>query len=368
MKSPHDVSVLLVKLLLRPITGRAAYLIVVFGLCLISPSLTADLLNLLLAKINVGQLPEYDSMPILGIVIFLVGTSLIVINHFYAPWHKHKEVIGIRHNSLGAFPQEDVRKDLPLLQRLESYREIDVDHSDSYTHGVLTDHHSAIRKLECVPQQLSGFLGSSPDSSIAYYGLPHIPLAFYLGYLLSDSKYRVDLYDFNNESGRWNQLSGIASSIEIDSTLDQMPSSDDSGDIIVAIGISYRVHTSEITELGLPNILTKVEINARHPMRQLIVNHHQVDQVCDEFRLLLEKIKSHFPNRQRIHVFYAGPVSLCFALGRCISERIDPEIIVYNYSSKSKPRYSWSLSMNSSHQATAAFNLIGPTGCEHAPI
>ncbi|MEP4548457.1 MAG: SAVED domain-containing protein [Saccharospirillum sp.] len=359
---------LLVKLLLRPITGRAAYLIVVFGLCLISPSLTVDLLNLLLAKINAGQLPEYESMPILGFIIFLVGASLIIINHIWVPGHNRKEVIGIRHNSLGAFPQEDVRKDLPLLHRLEPYREIDVDHSDSYTHGILTDHQSVIRKLERVPQQLSGFLDSSPDSSIAYYGLPHIPLAFYLGYLLSDSKYRVDLYDFNNESGRWNQLSGVAGSIEIDSALDQIPSSDDSGDIIVAIGISYPVHASEVNELGLSYILATVEINALHPMRQLIVNRHQVDQVCNEFRLSLEKIKNNFPNRQRIHVFYAGPVSLCFALGRCINERIDPEIIVYNYSSKSKPRYSWSLSMNSSNHATAAFNLAGLTGREHAPI
>lgn len=362
LKIVNNVLELLIRLCLRQSMGKAGYFIVFTGAGLISPSLIVEIINLLLAKGEFGQLPAPESMPVLGTLLLLVGVGLILINYFWSPRCRHKEVIGLRHNSLGSFPQEDVRKDLPLLQRLQSYREVDVDHSDSYSEGILEDHQSVIRRLDRVPHELRGLLGSAPDSHIAYYGLPHVPLAFYLGYRLSDNKYKVDLYDLNNQSHRWNQLSGKDDRLELDTTLDKMPASNDTGDIVLTIGISYRVQESEIAELGLRSVLATVEINARNPQRQLISNQSQIDQVCREFRRGLELVKNNFPNRQRIHMFYAGPVSLCFALGRCISERIDPEIVVYNYSSKTTPRYSWSLSLNSPHHASAAFHSTVPTG------
>lgn len=363
-----DALELLIRYLLRPITGRAAYLIVLFGLYLISPSLIVDIINLLLEKFDAGQLPVSEPMPRLGATIFCIGVVLILVSHFWAPRQTTRETIGIRHNSLGSFSKEDVRKDLPIPQRLATYREIDVDHSDSYTNGLLTDHQSILRRLNGVPQELRGLLGSSLDSRIAYYGLPHVPLAFYLGYLLSDNKYKVELYDLNNETGRWNQLFGKDESLETTITGAQLPYSEDPGDVLVSIGISYPVNPVEIAELGLPNVLGTVELNARQPQRQLITNRNQVNQICSEFRRTLELIKNRLPNRQRIHIFYAGPASLCFALGRCINERIDPEIVVYNYSAKTKPRYSWALSLNHANHTSATFHSMSPKGEEHAPV
>lgn len=371
LKIIRDTFELTMRFLLRPKTGKAGYLLVFAGLWFISPPLAIELINLVLAELGFGdvQLSAPEPMPVIGSLSVLLGVLLLLVSHLWAPRHSHKEVIGIRHNSLGAFPKEDVRKDLPLLQRLETYREIDVDHSDSYTKGILEDHGSVIRRLERIPQELSGLLRSAPNSPIvAYYGLPHIPLAFYLGYLLSDNKYRIQLYDLNNQSRRWDQLSGVSGFLEIDNTLVQVPSSDEIGDVTIAVGISYPVHASEIAELGLSNILGTIEINARRPQRQLISNQDQIDQICTEFRRALEAVKNKFPHRQRIHLFYAGPVSLCFALGRCVSERIDPEIIIYNYSSKAEPKYSWSLSLNSPHLPSATFNSALPTGGDRAPV
>lgn len=368
MKSFDDYIEIALRLCFRSATGKSGYFAIVSGAYLISPSLFTDVLNLVLSQATFGLLPAPAPMPTAGVGIFLVGVLLVLVSHFWAPRHKHKEVIGIRHNSLGAFAKEAICKDLPVLQRLETYREIDVDHSDSYTNGKLSDHQSVIRRLDRVPDELRGLLGSAPDSPIAYYGLPHVPLAFYLGYLLSDSKYRVDLYELNNESGRWDQLSGITRSINITSTANEITSSEARGDVVIAVGISYPVHQSEIAELVIPGILATVEINARNPQRQLITNHDQIMRICDEFRKTLEAIKKKFPACERIHLFYAGPVSISFALGRCISERIDPEIVVYNYSSKSTPRYAWSLSLNGPHQASARFNIHQKTGGSDAPV
>ena len=80
-----DALELLIRYLLRPITGRAAYLIVLFGLYLISPSLIVDIINLLLEKFDAGQLPVSEPMPRLGTTIFCIGVVLILVSHFWAP-------------------------------------------------------------------------------------------------------------------------------------------------------------------------------------------------------------------------------------------------------------------------------------------
>ncbi|MDQ2075164.1 SAVED domain-containing protein [Marinimicrobium sp. ABcell2] len=368
MKKLNNALVLLIKFFSRRITGRAGYLLVLAGIAIISPPLIIYLINLYLEVNNLEKLAAPESTPAAGWVMISLGFILIVINHFWIPKQKHKEVIGIRHNSLGAFPKEDLRKDMPLLQQLETYREIDVDHSDSYANGLLDDHRSVIRRLDKVPQELGGLLGSASGSSIAYYGLPHVPLAFYLGYLLSDNKFSVDLYELGNQSRRWNRLTAGKESLDVDSTLDQITPSDATGDIVIAIGISYPVHQTEIDELDLPDILATVEINAHHPQREVIANMSQVEKICTEFRRALEETKNRFPNRQRIHLFYAGPVSLCFALGQCISERIDPEITVYNFSAKSRPRYAWSLTLNSPEALSATFSSHVPQGADNASV
>jgi hypothetical protein len=363
-----DFLEIVLRICFRSKAGRAGYALALAGIGIISPSIVVELINLVLAPTPIGQLPSPEPMPITGSFIVIIGASLVLVSHIWAPKQQNREVIGIRHNSLGTFPREAIRKDLPIFQRLAAYREIDVDHSDSYTNGRLSDHQSVIRRLNRIPDELRGLLGSAPKSPIAYYGLPHVPLAFYLGYLLSDSKYRVDLYDLNNDSGRWDQLSSISSPVDLDTTTDGISPSEASGDLVISIGISYPIHQPEIAEIGLPNILATAEINARHPTRQLITNHYQISQVCTEFRKTLEVLKNKFPRRQRIHIFYAGPVSLSFALGRCISERIDPEVVVYNYSAKSTPRYAWSLSFNGADQPSAQFNTHQTTGGSYAPV
>ncbi|KKL86599.1 hypothetical protein LCGC14_1943090, partial [marine sediment metagenome] len=223
---------------------------------------------------------------------------------------------------------------------------------------VLNDHDTVVRRIERAPIELDSLLSTKPDSPVAYYGLTHIPLAFYLGYQLSDSKYQIQLFELNNTSGRWDQLNGLSTPVSLIADKSTLARNDNSGDVIMSIGISYPVHQSEIDELGLSNILGQVSLNAETPQRQLITNDTQIDQVCAEFKSMLEHIKNTCPNREKIHLFYSGPVSLCFALGRCMSERIDSEIISYNYSVKETPKYNWALSLNGPTTKSANINKI----------
>ena len=52
------------------------------------------------------------------------------------------------------------------------------------------------------------------------------------------------------------------------------------------------------------------------------------------------------PGPARIHVFYSGPMSVAFCLGRQISPTIHSPVFVYNFSAKATPKYAWALHVN----------------------
>lgn len=354
--------------LLRPVTGKAALVLITGGLVLLSPSWIGEVVNSVLSTHTDYKIPAFEPQPGFASVCLVMGFVLALLNHLESKQEYPKEVVAIRHKSLGSFPLEAIKADLPLSQQLRRYREINVDHGDSYSDGVLNDHRSVIKRLEQVPVELNSLLSDDSEAVVAYYGLSHIPLSFYLGYLLSDNKYKVQLFELNNEAERWNQLSGSSDQLCLISNVHDLKPCKEYGDVVVTMGISYPVHQTEVDELGLKDILGAVHLNAGSPQRQLITSQTQIDQICREFKTTLERIKNTYPNRQRIHFFYSGPVSLCFALGRCISERIDSEIIIYNYSAKEQPKYSWSLTINRPNSNTACFKKYSPEGENHASI
>lgn len=349
------------------LSNKVALVLIFSGIALLTPAWWYGLANAVVTHLTESNLEPFKESSTTGWILLSIGLALVALNIWENKTTRNKEVIGIRHKSLGSFPKEAITPDLPYLQKLRHYREVDVDHTDSYKNGVLVDHQSIQNRIEKVPIELDAILNTSINTPIAYYGLTHIPLAFYLGYLLSDNKYLVQLYEMNNNSGKWNQLGSVAPQLKLVTDYEDLTSTTKHGDVILSIGISYPVHPSEIEELEITNILGVVSINAAAPQRQLISSEYQIDQVCSEFRSVLEHIKNTCPNRQRIHLFYSGPVSLSFALGRCLSERIDSEIVIYNYSIKETPKYNWHLSLNNP-SVTPIFSITSQAGDEHASV
>ncbi|MEY8198914.1 MAG: SAVED domain-containing protein [Colwellia sp.] len=333
----------------RRLSSWTASIFIVTGIGALTPQWWYGLANALYFKATQSNLEPFDASPTTGWAFIVIGLVLVALSIWESKRTKNKEVIGIRHISLGNIPLEAIKRDLPYIQKLWHYRELTIDHCDSYSKGILVDYNSVLRRLEKTPDQIDGILQSSTDTPLAYYGLTHIPLAFYLGYLLSDNKYHIQHYELNNDTGRWDQLGELATPIRLKNNCKELTENTGHGSVILTIGISYPIHTSEIDELNIPNELARINIETSLPQRQLICCQSQIDQVCKEFRQTLEQIKNTYPNRQEIHLFYSGPVSLSFALGRIISERIDSEIKIYNYSVKETPKYNWSISFNGSN-------------------
>ena len=350
----------------RRLSKWAAIFFITTGSGALMPLWWYGLANVFYYQITKTNMEPFEESPVTGWIFMGIGIVFVVLSIWESKRTRNKEVVGLRHISVGSFPSESIKRELPFLQRLWHYKELDVNHSDAYSNGILIDYESVLRRLEKVPHQLDGILQVNSDTPLVYYGLTHIPLAFYLGYLLSDIKYHIQQYELNNETGRWNQLDTITSLLILKSNSETLVENTNSGNVILTIGISYPIHSSEVDELDIPNELGRINIEASEPQRQLIRSQSQIDQVCREFERTLEHIKNAYPNRVKTHVFYSGPVSLAFALGRVISERIDSEIKIYNYSVKESPRYNWSLSFNGSTLANISSNT--KKGEEHAAV
>lgn len=335
----------------KKLSKWAATIFIFSGIAALTPQWWHGLANALFFKVTQSNLEPFEASPTTGWAFISIGLVLVLLSIWESKKTRNKEVLGLRHVSMADVPAEAIKRVLPYMQRLWHYSELVVDHSDSYNDGILEDYNSVLRALNRVPDQLDGILQANSDTPLAYYGLTHIPLALYLGYLLSDNKYHVQLYELNNTDQRWNQLGGISAPLDLKTNSGELDENTASGNVVVTIGISFPIHSSEVDELEIPNELARVNIEALEPQRQLICSQEQIEQVCQVFRRSLEQIKNAYPNRNKTHVFYSGPVSLAFALGRVISERIDSEIVIHNYSVKESPKYSWSLSFNGSTPA-----------------
>jgi len=73
---------------------------------------------------------------------------------------------------------------------------------------------------------------------------------------------------------------------------------------------------------------------------------NQLESYARVFRSVLDDIHNTDANIKRIHVFYAGPVSLAFRCGQLISPTIHPEVLIYNYFIHDVPRYKWGIRVN----------------------
>jgi len=117
---------------------------------------------------------------------------------------------------------------------------------------------------------------------------------------------------------------------------------DEQGDVLIRISVSDTVRPEEIVEIA-PSPIASLHLRIEPPRRDVLISEHQLHDYGAKYRWMLDTIHELLPNRERTHIFYAGPVSLAVYFGQLIIQTIDHRIVVYNYTTKDSPRYSWGL-------------------------
>ena len=285
---------------------------------------------------------EYAADSAASFALELLRSGAIPIQRDTSRQHlTHKTLVAIRHYSMEPLSTAPIVASLPKTLRFAKL--VEIDQTDLYSNGRLTNPVEAARKQRDFFQQFSATLNTYPDAIACYHGIAHIPLLFHIGcqYL---TRRPLLLFEYNRITDQWDLLSQSREGypqIMLEGLPDVVIRK--GGDVVVRISISYPV-TPEAIEGIVPNPIASIHLSIDQPKRDIVTSMEQLQQYCTTFRDMLDEIHNKLPNTERVHIFYSGPVALGVNFGCQIRKTIDPRIIVYNYSTKDNPPgYAWGL-------------------------
>ncbi len=289
-----------------------------------------------------------------GVLLIVFG---ILLHSFYkkaeAKSQKPKKLfIAIIHKSI-----DDYIK--PIYSKLDNFssdefqiQEIEIDQTMIYKNGTLEYPEASILYQNDILSKIKALTGNNHDCEIGYFGLAHIPLVWHLGNTISD-KFEINYFEYNRISSRWYKLERIEDETINFYTADKLNSENESRNGIIKIEISYEIDNIEIFQVVENHkYFTTIKLNST--ALDSIKNLNQIDSLSMTFRNEIDKLITD-SKIELIHIFYAGPVSLGLSLSRKISKRTDPNIIVYNYTRNSTPKYKWALLMSNNNSEILRF-------------
>jgi len=250
-------------------------------------------------------------------------------------------LIAIYHMSMQYIPPQTTIGLLPSEFAGRDIIELLIDQSDLYIDGRLFDPVEAVARQTGLEYCIDHLLDAHPSALVAYFGIAHVPLLFCLGYRLTNKR-RLHFFEFDRYTGCWEYLQGEKEVSNL--KLDGLPTrvSDRYGDVLIRISVSNTVRLDEVREI-VPSPIASLHLQIQPSARDALVSKRQLRDYGTVFRQMLDSVHEFLPNRGRTHIFYAGPVCLAVYFGQLITQTIDRNIVVYNYTARDLPRYSWGL-------------------------
>jgi len=326
--------------------GKIAIALVLGGIPIISQSWIKPLVSAAW-EVTFGQpIPFPNPSPLWGVLLVALGVGFFI---WTAPSEQpvwtvtRRSVVALRHQSMEALTRPLLPSSLPPELTGADIHTLNIDQGVFYAGGILTAPDAAVRLQMDLAMQLRAVLNSTPNAEIIYYGKAHVPLVFLAGHALSTGA-PIRLYELDRQSGDWRAIEeGEGQDLRL--RVKRTPSGGVTSDAVIRISISYPVHAGDVAEV-IRRPYRDVHLSIAEPRLDAIRTMRQIEQIARTFRQVLDQLKSEPSGPAQIHVFYSGPMSLAFSLGRQISATIHPPVLVYNFTAKTTPKYSWALHVN----------------------
>jgi hypothetical protein len=287
-----------------------------------------------------------DTSPLWGSLLIALGLGFFA---WTAPSERRartvtrRTVIAIRHQSMEALTRSLLPSALPAGLADADISHFEINQGAFYAEGTLKSPEAAVSLQRDLVPQLRALLSSAPDAELVYYGKAHIPLVFLAGHAVSTGA-SIRLYELDRESNGWRMVEE-GEGEDLGLGVERAAGSESSHTAVVRVSISYPIHAADVDEV-VQRPYRDVHLSIAEPRIDAIRTTRQIEQITRTFRRTLDQVKSELPGRSDIHVFYSGPMSLAFSLGRQISATIHPPVFVHNFSARTTPRYSWALHIN----------------------
>jgi len=306
----------------RPLT-KLGSLITLGGLSGLFPGVR-DIIASILAEITGVSIPEVSVW--VALIVLVIGVGIVVLDQIDARGmgRAAKLLLALKHTSLSDIqPMSLDQQDAPTRDGRLSVEQIHCDLTIEMAHGH-TEIAAAIRKQQRIMQELAVRLQANPRPKLAYYGIAHIPFQLLAGCQLTHTA--AYLYEQVRESGTWQELQTgrlKAFAVNVQKTgADQSPAS-----LVIRIAVSFPVELTDIKDV-VAAPFDDVLISVAQPRRDLVTSYQQVEALALAFREALDQGMQRLSRGGSVHVFYAGPMSVGFELGRRISVSNHPAVIV----------------------------------------
>lgn len=322
--------------------------IVLVGLAVLSPGIKDALLAYVNNTWKLG-LP-LDAPWWIGLPVIALGALLFILGFVTDRAGAIKgQFVAIRHQSFQPLAANLPVEALPKRMQRRKINVYDCDLS-SFMNSQPVDPKGAVRLQERLASHITGVRQSDPDAALGYYGIVHIPFQFLAGCTISTYP-EVALFELNRGDNKWYELKTGAGP-NLGPTLTRTIDPAKPSAAVVRIGVSYPVAAAEIARI-IPEPFRDYSLSIAAPTIDKVTHYGQVDAICILFRQALDEIHNELGSEPPVHVFYAGPVSLGFSLGRRISRTIHNRVFVYNYTAQASPAYAWGIDVTRDGPANA---------------
>jgi hypothetical protein len=317
-----------------PLHGKIALPLVLVGAALIHPGWMDGLLSYLNKTFNLGL--SLDTPWWVGGLVIVLG--LIV---YFAGEQRDRagkgRFVAIRHQSFQPLTGPVTKDSLPRKQRDREIVTLECDQSNFLSGGAF-DPIGAVRQQQRLAHDIATVRKTDPTAGLGYYGIVHIPLQFLAGFSVSTFP-EVSLFELHRETSTWRELL-TSFGPDLDVRLNRVADPPSPIACVVLISVSYAIDAADPSEV-VPGPYREYSLSIGKPGIDRVTHYSQIEKLCSNFRTILDEVHEQLPRNLIVHVFYAGPVSVGFSLGRRISRTIHNPVIVYNYTARTTPAYAW---------------------------
>lgn len=193
-------------------------------------------------------------------------------------------------------------------------------------------------------------LATLEDAKLHYFGLAEIPHVIAVGAFLGDES-PVAIHEFDREASSW---AWPNAGQPVKTRVIRAPSGSiirAQGSVVLRIEITALISDEDVHAAVGTDHLADVSVSLEEGLTPKICrvrSFADLKNVRDSIRDALAVIRAQFPNLELIHVFVAGPVSVCFALGQELKPRNSSPIQTYRFRKiDGQPAYTAAIELSS---------------------
>ncbi|UXI66019.1 SAVED domain-containing protein [Tahibacter amnicola] len=193
-------------------------------------------------------------------------------------------------------------------------------------------------RVRTFAKQVLADLDQNGPAMVRYIGLDEVPTLVALSAFLGD-EHRIECRDLAVDTKRFEWLEQDAT-VAFDKVGEPRDVIEAARDVTLRIEVSFTVHAEHVDQVIAPSQrIADVTVRPRGvtPIPGLLQSQADVERVRVAVREVLAELDRTRPGIQTIHLFLAGPVSVCLAVGQELRLRNGRRVQTYRYRSDATP-------------------------------